>query len=42
MVLLSVPLPKLNIVAVNKLFGPLHDLGIIGAVERNSAVKMAI
>ena len=39
---LAVTLPKLNVVAVSKLFRLFHSHGIVGALERNRAVEMAI
>jgi hypothetical protein len=35
-------MPKLNVVAINELFRPLHCLSIVGAFEWNCVVKMPV
>jgi hypothetical protein len=39
---LSVALPQLNIVTVNKLFSPLDGFSIIGAVEMLRAMEVPV
>jgi len=39
---LPVALPKLNVVAINKLFCPFRGLGIVGAIELNRLKEMAV
>jgi hypothetical protein len=38
----AIELPKFDVVAVKKLFGPLYCLGIVGAVEGHRPVKVAV